>query len=200
MKTPAAMPPSVRCKAATVRRLKRREADLFGQHLHMLDADCRRMRFGHAVCDQFISDYVAQIEHSQADLFGAFVGGVMRGTGELHRTRAIPDLAEAAFSVERNWRRCGLGRKLLKRLVAQAQNEGITRLLMVCLPENVAMQRLARDFGRLTSAPGEDALILNTGPTPFSVMREVRDLCADPRTFWLVAPRSRHEPTPNVTR
>ena len=51
--------------------------------------------------------------------------------------------AEAAFSVERDWQDQGIGDALITRVIAAAQNRGVNRLDMICLPENRKMQHLA---------------------------------------------------------
>lgn len=158
-----------------IRRLKRRDAAAFERHLLALDPECRRLRFGHAVNDAFVRAYAERAQQSGAEIIGAFVDGELRGAGELHPGASRHHPAEVAFSVEQGYRRCGIGRRLLKQLIVRAQNEGIGRLVMVCLAENLAMQRLARPFGHLIqTAPTEvEAVILTTGPTPFSMLREV---------------------------
>ena len=82
--------------------------------------------------------------------------------------------AEAAFSVDQDYRRRGIGEKLFKRILRAATNHGVETIEIVCLPENVGMQNLARKFrtrfafeensltGRLTVRP----------PTAFSLIRE----------------------------
>ena len=82
--------------------------------------------------------------------------------------------AEAAFSVDDGYRRRGVGEKLFKRILRAATNHGVETIEIVCLPENVGMQNLARKFsahfafeensltGRLTARP----------PTAFSLIRE----------------------------
>jgi GNAT superfamily N-acetyltransferase len=82
--------------------------------------------------------------------------------------------AEAAFSVDDGYRRRGIGEKLFKRILRAATNHGVETIEIVCLPENVGMQNLARKFsahftfeenwltGRLTARP----------PTAFSLIRE----------------------------
>lgn len=157
-----------------VRRLRPGEMELFQAHLLALDPQSRRLRFGgSAVTDAFLRGYAARVPQAGTVIKGAFVDGLLRGVGEL---RPLGDRTEAevAFSVEPEWRRRGVGQMLLRQLVLFAQNHGVATLRMVCLPENAAMQRLARRLGgRLVSAPGEvQALIVPTGPTPFSLVRE----------------------------
>ena len=82
--------------------------------------------------------------------------------------------AEAAFSVEEGHRRRGIGEKLFKRILRAATNHGVETIEIVCLPDNIAMQNLAKKLkthftfeeneltGRLTARR----------PTAFSLIRE----------------------------
>ena len=54
--------------------------------------------------------------------------------------------AEAAFSVEEGYRRRGIGEELFKRILRAATNHGVETIEIVCLPENVGMQNLAKKF------------------------------------------------------
>jgi hypothetical protein len=76
--------------------------------------------------------------------------------------------------VEQNCRRRGVGETLFKRILRAATNHGVETIEIVCLPDNIGMQKLARKFhaefafeqnsltGRLTARP----------PTAFSLVRE----------------------------
>jgi GNAT superfamily N-acetyltransferase len=167
-----------------VRRLWRTDRGALLAHLTRLDGDSRRLRFGGAVSDSFLAQYVDRC-FGQGDLmFGAFADGVLRGAAELRSEKAIwaegPPLdrhirAEAAFSVEPELRRRGVGEKLFARLQQAAQNHGVEQIEVLCLPENVAMRRLAAKF--TTSFRFEDDFVIGElkprRPTPYSLMREV---------------------------
>jgi GNAT superfamily N-acetyltransferase len=89
--------------------------------------------------------------------------------------------AEAAFSVETEYRRRGIGEKLFRRIQRAATNHGVETIEIICLPDNVGMQRLAQKFktqftfeensltGRLTARR----------PTAYSLMREASGDMAD---------------------
>ncbi len=76
--------------------------------------------------------------------------------------------------MEGEYRRRGIGEKLFRRIQRAASNHGVETIEIVCLPDNIGMQRLAQKFkthftfeensltGRLTARR----------PTPFSLMRE----------------------------
>jgi GNAT superfamily N-acetyltransferase len=169
--------------AAEIRRLWPADMTAFRDHLLRLDPRSRHQRFGGGVSDDFVVHY-AESCFGQGDLmFGAFIDGVMRGAGELRSREAIWSErapfqrhvhAEAAFSVEAEHRRRGVGEHLFERIERAASNHGVETIEIVCTPDNVGMMRLAAKFqtrfafeenqltGRLTARR----------PTAFSLMRE----------------------------
>ena len=92
--------------------------------------------------------------------------------------------AEAAFSVDTERRRRGIGEKLFRRIQRAAANHGVETIEIICLPDNIAMRMLARKFK--THFTFEESAL--TGrlrawrPTAFSLMHEasgdVLDFCA----------------------
>jgi GNAT superfamily N-acetyltransferase len=169
--------------AVEIRRLWPSDEEPFRNHLLGLDPISRHMRFGGGVSDDFLGRYAQNCFGKGDLLYGAFVDGRMVGAAELRSDQAIWSEqapfgrhihAEAAFSVAEDCRRHGLGEKLFKRLLRAAANHGVETIEIVCLPENVGMQNLAKKFdahfafeqnsltGRLTARR----------PTPFSLMRE----------------------------
>ena len=102
----------------------------------------------------------------------------VRGAAEL---RGLEDImaqtGEAAFSVERDWRRRGIGGTLFGRLITAARNRSIRTLYMTCLPENAAMRRLARKFEADLAGGYADVegVIATGGPTPFTILDEALD-------------------------
>jgi GNAT superfamily N-acetyltransferase len=158
-----------------IRKLWIGEADIYRDHLLRLDPESRRNRFGGAVSDEFIRNYVDLPSCFDAVIHGFFVDGVLRGAAELRPLGSMfPDEAEAAFSIERSWQSHGVGTALLDRTLLTARNRGIKLLHMACLAENRRMQQLARKFdAELTfdfgSVVGE---VEAARPTPLSVMRE----------------------------
>jgi GNAT superfamily N-acetyltransferase len=166
-----------------VRRLWLADKEAFSHHLVGLDPRSRHMRFGGGMSDEFLVRYAENCFGRGDLLYGAFVDGNMAGAAELRSNQAIWSEqapfgrhihAEAAFSVDNGYRRRGIGEKLFKRILRAAANHGVETIEIVCLPENVGMQNLARKFrtrftfeqnsltGRLTVRP----------PTAFSLIRE----------------------------
>jgi ribosomal protein S18 acetylase RimI-like enzyme len=173
-----------------IRRLWPSDMEAFRDHLLRLDSRSRHERFGGGMSDDFLAHYA---EHcfGQGDLlYGAFVDGHMCGAAELRSNMAIWSEqapfgrhihAEAAFSVETEYRRRGIGEKLFRRIQRAATNHGVETIEIICLPDNVGMQRLAQKFktqftfeensltGRLTARR----------PTAYSLMREASGDMAD---------------------
>ena len=166
-----------------VRRLWPSDKEAFRDHLLSLDPQSRHLRFGGGMSDDFLVRYAQNCFGKGDLLYGAFVDGKMVGAAELRSNQALWSeqapfgsriQAEAAFSVDGGYRRRGIGEKLFKRILRAAANHGVGAIEIICLPENVGMQNLARKFhtqfafeensmtGRLKVSP----------PTAFSLFRE----------------------------
>src|SRR5208283_5718499 len=166
-----------------IRRLWPSDMEAFRDHLLRLDARSRRERFGGGMSDDSLLHYA---EHcfGQGDLlYGAFVDGHLCGAAELRSNQTIwreqapfgrHIHAEAAFSVETEYRRRGIGEKLFRRIQRAASNHGVETIEIICLPDNIGMRSLAQKFK--THFTFEECNL--TGrlrarrPTPFSLMRE----------------------------
>jgi GNAT superfamily N-acetyltransferase len=167
-----------------IRRLWPSDKEAFRDHLLSLSPRSRHLRFGGGMADDFLVHYAENCFGKGDLLYGAFVDGKMVGAAELRSNQAIWSEqapfgrhihAEAAFSVDDGYRRRGIGEKLFKRILRAATNHGVETIEIVCLPENVGMQKLAKKFqahftfeenwltGRLTARP----------PTTLSLFREV---------------------------
>jgi GNAT superfamily N-acetyltransferase len=166
-----------------IRRLWPSDKDAFRDHLLRLDARSRHERFGGGMSDDFLIQYADNCFGQGDLLYGAFAEGRMCGAAELRSNRAIWTEqapfdrnihAEAAFSVEGEYRRRGIGEALFKRLQRAATNHGVETIEIVCLPDNVGMRRLAQKFK--THFTFEESALAGRlkarRPTPFSLMRE----------------------------
>ncbi|MGO9545494.1 MAG: GNAT family N-acetyltransferase [Rhodomicrobium sp.] len=131
----------------TIRKMWSQETDKFRDHLLRLDRDSRRMRFGMAVSDDFITSYASRAAEMGCLVYGFYADGEMHAAAEL---RQIGDSwaadAEGAFSVERDYQNRGIGSELLGRIIRAARNRNVQRLYMNCLAENHKMQRLCRKY------------------------------------------------------
>jgi GNAT superfamily N-acetyltransferase len=119
----------------------------YRDHLLRLDKDSRRNRFGGAVSDEFIENYIELSLSLDAVIHGFFVDGILRGVAELRPLGdGFADEAEVAFSIETPWQSNGVGTALLERTLLAARNRGIKLLHMACLVNNARMIELARKF------------------------------------------------------
>src|SRR5580693_8995071 len=170
--------------AIEIRRLWPSDKEAFRNHLLSLDPRSRHLRFGGGMSDDFLVRYAENCFGKGDLVYGAFIDGKLVGAAELRSNQAIWSEqapfgrhihAEAAFSVDDGYRRRGIGEKLFKRILRAATNHGVETIEIVCLPENIGMQKLAKKFeahftfeenwltGRLTARP----------PTTLSLFREV---------------------------
>lgn len=129
-------------------RLSQFESGQIAEHLLRLDANDRRSRFCAAASDDFIEDYVARLDWTRIVLFGYIEGGRVHGLAELVADRLfLAASAEAAFSVEQPWRRRGLARAMMKRVLITAGIRLIRQVHLFMLSGNIAMRRLADASG-----------------------------------------------------
>ena len=166
-----------------IRRLWPPDMEAFRDHLLRLDPVSRHQRFGGGMSDEFLSRYAERCFGEGDLLYGAFIDGCLRGAAELRSDRAIwaeqapfgrHIHAEAAFSVESEYRRRGIGEKLFKRVIRAATNHGVETIEIICLPDNVAMQNLAKKYHTHFTFE-ESALtgrLMARRPTPLSLFRE----------------------------
>jgi len=163
-------------EGGVIRKLWIGEADKYRDHVLRLDPQSRRNRFGGAVSDDFVRNYVDLSISLDAVVHGFFVDGTLRGAAELRPLGIhFPRQAEAAISVEKSWQSYGVGSALLGRTLLAARNRGFRLLHMACLAENRRMQQLARKFdAELTfdfgTVVGE---VESSNATPMSVVREM---------------------------
>jgi GNAT superfamily N-acetyltransferase len=157
------------------RRLGAADVALFREHLIRLDPDTRRDRFAMGASDSFLARYAEQAFAGDAVLFGFVEAGRLRAVAELRPFDSRE--AEAAFSIERDFRRRGLATELFSRLITAARNRRLRRLYMNCLAHNRAMQGLARKFSAELTFESDSVLAIVTAPpgSPASVMQEAGD-------------------------
>ncbi|HEX5094053.1 MAG TPA: GNAT family N-acetyltransferase [Burkholderiales bacterium] len=137
------------------RELPRPERDKFAAHLKLLGGEDRRLRFGMALSDGGIDDYVARIDFDRDAVIGVF-DDALHLTGAAHLARAESH-AELGVSVLPAHRGRGVGAVLLARAHVHARNWGTRVLFMHCLTENGAMMHLARKQGMRIVADGGEA-------------------------------------------
>lgn len=158
-----------------IRRLWPAEALLFRDHLLRLDGDSRRSRFGSSVSEEFVVHYAGRVFRSGSVVLGGFIAGELRAAGELYPlSEILAQEAEAAFSVESDFQRLGLGTALMERIILAARNRGIRTLQMNCLAYNRPMQKVARKFEAELAYESDSVTAQVTAPfpTPLSLVEE----------------------------
>ena len=119
------------------------------EHLKRLDPACRRQRYHRSMSDAALEARADQVyEDRDIQLIGWFKDGVLRGAAELALIRCPGAIeAEAAFAIEAEHRRKGVGRALLRRAALYARNRGAERIHIATERDNRAMLRLAMASG-----------------------------------------------------
>ncbi|GJE15715.1 GNAT family N-acetyltransferase [Methylobacterium marchantiae] len=170
-----------------VRRLWPSDRAMVEAYFLRLDPDTRANRFMAALSDAAALAYAARALKVEGLVFGGFVEGELRALGELRPMNGpIPGFglgreAEAAFAVERGFRRNGLGHALFRRIVAAARNRSVRELHVRCLSRNAPMRRLAAKLGaEVTLADGEaEGALTLARRTPISLWQEGVDEALD---------------------
>ncbi len=179
--------------AVHIRRLRRSDRAEFLAHLLRLDGESRRMRFGSAVNDGFLTRYAQSTLGPGGMAKGLFIDRTLRGVAELREIGS--PMPEAAFSLEPLWQGQGYGTRLFSSLVDGARNAALPHFKIQCLRDNVAMQRIARRHeAELQFAEGEVvAELRHPGGDFASLLREAseehfaRSLAAADRALYRIA-------------
>ncbi len=178
-----------------VRTLSQQEVPLLRDHLLRLDRESRHDRFHGFLADGFIERYAAKCASDGTTIIAYLEDGVVRGAAELHPPEKSPDSEpEIAFSVEIGFRRQGVGARLFRELITEAQRKGYRILRITTGAHNGAMRALALKFGaHLSFCHGESTGTIDlkerTKPKPvrpsviayFNVAHAMLDLH---RAYW----------------
>lgn len=175
----------------TIRRLWLSDRSVVLAYFLRLDPETRANRFMGTVGEAGVRAYAERALTADGLMFGAFAEGALRGLGELRPGSEQPrsesffgqkrvalhplgSQAEAAFAVERAYRRNGIGSALFERIAEAARNRGVVDLHVRCLSRNAPMKNLAQKHGAdLHQAGSEtDGALHLTHPTPFSLWHE----------------------------
>jgi GNAT superfamily N-acetyltransferase len=140
-----------------VQRLNAKHRDDIALHLLQLPENDRYLRFGQAIRDQAIRDYVDGLDFTRDRLFGTFGPNLeLAGVAHLALDRASHN-AELGLSVIPASRVKGHGYALLQRVLLHAANRGFRTLFMHCLAENGVMLHLARKAGLIVVIQSSEA-------------------------------------------
>ena len=132
--------------------------------------------------DAFVLAYAERCFGIDDVIYGFVAEGVVRAAGELrgighNLPLGFGGSAEAAFSVDVDWRRQGLGAQLMGRIVRAARNRRAQTLYMSCLANNEPMLRLARKFSaQLRFEPqAAHVQVAPKAPTSATILGEAAD-------------------------
>ncbi len=169
----------------TIRKLWSTEGPKLRDHLLRLDPTNRRMRFAHAVSDQFIADYASRLPDMGSIVYAYLEQDEVRAVAELRRlTSNWGPEAEAAFSVETPWQNRGIGSELMGRVIRSARNRGVNRLMMSCLAENKKIQVIAKKHeAQLTFEQGDVVGII--APTNATYLSQFEEGLSDELDFMI---------------
>ncbi|NVN87952.1 MAG: GNAT family N-acetyltransferase [Rhodopseudomonas sp.] len=141
-----------------VRALGSADADRYCNHLMRLDTPSRKMRFFEDVSEFHVLFHAGAALSDGRVVVGYVEDDEVRGACELLEVDRENHLAEAAFSVESEWRCQGIGGRLMAAMIEQARRLGVRRIEMSCLKSNLPMQALAARFTDDLRQVGETAL------------------------------------------
>lgn len=140
-----------------------------GVHLKALDPDDRYLRFGFSANDEQIQRYVDGLNFELDEIFGIY-----------NRWLELIAMAHLAYSVDKHTnsnsefgvsvlkqaRGRGYGGRLFERAVMHARNQGVHKMFVHVLSENMAMLAIARHAGATVERDGSESeahLILPPG-------------------------------------
>jgi GNAT superfamily N-acetyltransferase len=125
-----------------IRLLQRKHEGELCRLLLGLDAPARCGRFGQAASDAYLTSH-ARTALANADcVLGGFIGERLRGVAEVYND-GPNGFAEAAFVVEQEWRRRGLGWALLRAAMRAAADCPTNKLRLIFSRHNWPMRKLA---------------------------------------------------------
>jgi GNAT superfamily N-acetyltransferase len=111
-----------------------------------LEPSARTCRFGLAASDAYLAKYAKTALDKATWILGAFPDDQLRGVVEIHGD-GPQAFAEAAFVVEPQWRRQGLGWALLRAAIEVAAGAQTSSLRMIFSRHNWPMRKLASKAG-----------------------------------------------------
>jgi len=138
-------------------------------HFLTLDEEDRRLRFGGALPDDMIRDYVNAIDFQRDRLFAAF--DTSFDIIAVAHVGLVDGKAEIGLSVLRGYRREGLAVRLIQRARKSAPAHGCKQLWIHFMCDNAAMGALVRKLGmKVQASLGEaDAFLDLPDASPLAV-------------------------------
>jgi GNAT superfamily N-acetyltransferase len=133
----------------TLQKLAAMDRPAIKNHYLRLSKEDRHMRFCTTLNDWGIENYIDTILNFETDT----VYGVIDGNGRLVAMAVACHIdvngrksVEAAFTVDEDERKQGLGKKLMAQIIADCRADSTELIFVSCLRTNKKMQALARSF------------------------------------------------------
>jgi RimJ/RimL family protein N-acetyltransferase len=157
-----------------IRKLTPADRDAIRAHLARLDPESRRRRFGYPIPPQAAAAHADTLDFADTILLGRIDGGAVRGLAEVVPASAYGEVGELGLSVEPAWRGQGLGTELTRRAFTIATNRRMRRVNVLCVADNLPMQRIARKLGGYVLNHGQEVELAVDLPHPsaWSVAQE----------------------------
>ena len=169
-----------------VKQLHERDRRRMMKHFLSLEKSDRLLRFGSALPDELVAQYVQKMNFSRDMIFGVYSSSFkLVGVGHLafapkekapskHVVTTKEQVAEFGVSVSKSMRGMGVGSKLFQRAAIHCRNNDVDTLYMHCLSSNKTMMHIAKKAGmEIQRDYGEaDAYLKVLPPNPSSMLQE----------------------------
>ncbi|MFZ4876239.1 GNAT family N-acetyltransferase [Janthinobacterium sp. Mn2066] len=169
-----------------VKQLHERDRRRMMKHFLSLEKSDRLLRFGSALPDELVAQYVQKMNFSRDMIFGVYsssfklvgVGHLAFAPKEQAPSRQVvttkEQVAEFGVSVSKSMRGMGVGSKLFQRAAIHCRNNDVDTLYMHCLSSNKTMMHIAKKAGmEIQRDYGEaDAYLKVLPPNPSSMLQE----------------------------
>jgi GNAT superfamily N-acetyltransferase len=130
-----------------VRKLSQAELNLVQNHFIRLDRDTLYHRFGSSVSDELLVRHVDSMGNSDMTIFGCCILGRIRGVAELRQFGSGQNRqAEAALTVEREYRDLGIEKALMAAMIDEAWRARLSEILVCFDVRDRHMRRLLEQF------------------------------------------------------
>ena len=130
------------------------------RHLLALDDHDRYLRFGFRANDEQIQRYADSLNFERDDIFGIYnrrLDLIAVAHLAFSADHAMNASAEFGVSVLKSARGRSYGARLFDRAVMHARNEGVSRMFIHLLSENMAMLKIARNGGATVERDGSES-------------------------------------------
>jgi len=169
-----------------VKQLHERDRRRMMKHFLSLEKSDRLLRFGSALPDELVAQYVQKMNFSRDMIFGVYSSSFrLVGVGHLafapreqapakNVVTTKEQVAEFGVSVSKSMRGMGVGSKLFQRAAIHCRNNDVDTLYMHCLSSNKTMMHIAKKAGmEIQRDYGEaDAYLKVLPPDPSSMLKE----------------------------